>query len=533
MPLLLSPRVKRFLFLFLSFYLARLVWRRLRGPRPRRNVAAFVNSEMNPLLTVSGSALAAGIRHGKLTSVQVVSLFVEQIRKVNPLLNSMVVPRLEKALVQAAEADKLTAEYAQKGRLADLPPFHGVPITIKECFQTVGEPWSAGVVTRAKLLGTQDATVVTRLEQAGMIILGKGNVSENCMWMESNNKVYGRTNNPYDLDRTVGGSSGGEASLVSACGSPCCIASDVGGSIRIPAFFNGLFGHKPTGGCVPNTRTWPPCTNEVQRYCQLGPISRHAEDLMPLLRAIAGPDGEDALTLSYELGDPHTVDITKIPILYCPDAGANRLVSRRCPELLDAQHKVVAALIARGCQVRTVAIPEMHEAFEIWSAMMSAANSTKFRILTSVGKEQIWVGWELAKAVFGYSDHTIPALGLAALERLPELMPARSKYVRQLGAKLQDRLHDLLGENGVMLYPTLPQPAPFHNDLILRFFDASFTSVFNVMELPVTAVPLGLNNQGLPMGIQVVANRYQDHIGIAFALALEQIFHGWQPPLKF
>jgi fatty acid amide hydrolase 2 len=253
---------------------------------------------------------------------------------------------------------------------------------------------------------------------------------------------------------------------------------------------------------------------------------------MPLLKAIAGPDGEDTLTLPYELKDPHSVDISKVSVLYCPDAGGNMLVSKRCPELLAAQHKVVAALIARGCQVRTVVIPEMHEAFEIWSAMMAAANTTKFRLLTSVGKEQIWVGLELAKAVFGCSDHTFPALGLAGLERVPELMPSRARYMRQLGAKLQERLHELLGENGVMLYPTLPQPAPKHNDLIFRFLDASFTSIFNVMELPVTAVPLGLNKDGLPLGIQVVANRLQDHLGIAFALALEQTFQGWQFPIK-
>lgn len=253
---------------------------------------------------------------------------------------------------------------------------------------------------------------------------------------------------------------------------------------------------------------------------------------MPLLKVIAGPDGEDTLTLPYELGDPHSVDISKFTVLYCPSAGNNPLVSKRSPELLEAQHKVVTALIARGCQVRTITIPEMHEAFEIWSAMMAAANDTKFRILTSVGKSQIWVGWEMLKAAFGCSDHTLPALGLAAFERIPELMPGRAKKMRQLGAKLQERLHDLLGDNAVMLYPTLPQPAPRHNDLLFSFFDASFTAIFNVMELPVTAVPLGLDKAGLPLGIQVVASRFQDHVGIAFAIALEHIFKGWQFPLK-
>jgi fatty acid amide hydrolase 2 len=214
-------------------------------------------------------------------------------------------------------------------------------VHIKECFETEGEPWSAGVRTRVGLLGVNSCTAVQRLEAAGGIVLGKGNTSENCMWLETDNTVYGRTNNPYDLSRSPGGSSGGEAAVVSSLGAPLALGSDVGGSIRIPAYYTGLFGHKPTGGTVPNTHTWPTCHGEHQRYCQLGPIARCAEDLMPLLRVVAGPDGKDGRCQSLAFGDPAAVDLTKLTVLNCEDlSGGSWLVRSRHPELIEAHRKV-------------------------------------------------------------------------------------------------------------------------------------------------------------------------------------------------
>ena len=142
----------------------------------------------------------------------------------------------------------------------------------------------------------------------------------------------------------------------------------------------------------------------------------------------------------------------------------------------------------------------------------------------------MWVVAELIKLLFARSEHTLPALGLALVERVPEALPALSAELEQRGQRLRTRLREALGD-GVMLYPTLPTCAPLHDEPLWRIFDSGATSIFNVMELPVTAVPLGTSTGGLPLGIQVVANHGQDHRSIGVALALENAnVAGWAPP---
>src|SRR6185503_363040 len=150
-----------------------------------------------------------------------------------------------------------------------------------------------GLVARKGRLATQDAVAVARLRAAGAIPLGVTNVSELCMWMESDNRVYGRTNNPYDQARTVGGSSGGEGAIIGAGGAPFGVGSDIGGSIRIPAAFCGVVGHKPSGRLVPNTGQFPPAEGPANAYLGTGPLVRRVRDVWPLLRVMAGPDGHD------------------------------------------------------------------------------------------------------------------------------------------------------------------------------------------------------------------------------------------------
>ena len=162
---------------------------------------------------MSATALARSIRAGERTSVDVVEAHIAAIERINPGLNAMVRPRFDAARAEAAAAD---ARVAAAGEAELLPPLLGVPCTIKECFGVEGMPQSSGLLSRAGHIARQDATTVGRIKNAGAIILGVSNVSELCMWMESDNRVYGRTNNPYDPTCSAGGSSGGEASLVAA-----------------------------------------------------------------------------------------------------------------------------------------------------------------------------------------------------------------------------------------------------------------------------------------------------------------------------
>ena len=214
--------------------------------------SAQAASEMTADITSkSASELAAAIRAKQLSSRAVVDAHLERIAKVNPKLNAIVQLTADSARKEADEADAALARGENKG------PLHGVPITIKDTLETTGVICTGGTKGRANYVPKADATAVARLRAAGGIILGKTNVPELAGAIESDNLVYGRTNNPYDLARTPGGSSGGESAIVAACGSPLGLGTDAGGSIRIPAHFCGLAAIKPTSGRVPKTGQFP------------------------------------------------------------------------------------------------------------------------------------------------------------------------------------------------------------------------------------------------------------------------------------
>src|SRR3954462_9743306 len=238
----------------------------------------------------SATDLARAIRDGELTSRAVVEAHVEHARHLNPELNAIAADRFEAALAEADAADQRVRAWRAdagargevRGRAGNgLPPFLGVPCTIKESFAVEGMPNAAGLVHRRDHRAESDAPAVARLRAAGAIPIGVTNTSEATMWIESSNRLYGRTNNAYDPKRTAGGSSGGEGSAVGAGFAPIGLGSDIGGSIRLPAFFNGVFGHKPSPGIVPISSHFPAPTSEAAaRMLAAGPLARRAEDLL-------------------------------------------------------------------------------------------------------------------------------------------------------------------------------------------------------------------------------------------------------------
>ena len=475
----------------------------------------------NPILLESGVSLAEKIRNGEVASREIVEAHIERIRSVNPALNAVVAERFEKAREEADRADMRLKESAPE----ELPPYHGVPCTIKECFKLAGMPNTAGLVARKGIPAADNATGVERILAAGAIPMGVTNVSELCMWMESNNKVYGRTNNPYDQGRIVGGSSGGEGAIIGAGGSPFGLGSDIGGSIRGPAFFNGIFGHKPTGGLVPGTGQFPNAENEAQRYLSTGPLARRCADIWPLLKILAGPDGEDEGCRDFVLGDPGAVEISGLSILDVEDNGAVKVSD--C--LKSAQRKGADLLAERGAVVTRRKVDGLEHSLYIWSTMLSAAGGASFKELMGNGSP-VNPFWHLLKWMFGRSPHTLPAIGLGIAEYFPNLVPGGEKRFIREGAELKTRLIDLIGENGVMLYPPYASPAPAHNKPLWPPFNWVYTAILNVMEFPVTQVPLGLDEEGLPLGMQVVGIPGNDHVTVAVALELEKAFGGWTPP---
>lgn len=455
------------------------------------------------------------IRRGETTSAEIVDAHIRLIEAVNPALNAVVKDRFEQARAEAAEADRRVEKLKSKQSNEDLGVFHGVPFTVKEAFALKGMPNTGGLVARKGTLADNDALTVARLREAGAIPLGVTNISELCMWMESNNRVYGRTNNAYDQRCIAGGSSGGEGAIVGAGASPFGLGSDIGGSIRMPAFFNGVFGHKPTGGLLDNHGQYPSASGPALRYMTPGPLARRAEDLAPIVRTLAGRD----------IGDPSEIRAKDLTVTVIEGNGAIPVRD----DLRGALHAAARALAARGARVRTARVSALSRSLEIWSSMLQAAGGPSFRELLGNGAP-FSTARELVRWSLGRSPHTFPALALAVVEQVPELLPNQRDRFLELGKALSAEIKELLGPRGVVLYPPYPTPAPRHYKPLFPPWNWVYTAIWNVLELPVTQAPLGLDAEGLPLGVQIVGAPDQDAVPIAVAIELERAFGGWTPP---
>jgi fatty acid amide hydrolase 2 len=463
--------------------------------------------------------LARAIRSGEVSSREVVEAHIELLERVNPRINAVVVERFDAA---RAEADAADARIAAATPADDLPPLLGVPCTIKESWSIAGMPQSAGLVARREVPCERNATVVQRLLDAGAIPLGLTNTSELTLWVETENRLYGRTHNPYDQRRTAGGSSGGEGAAIGAGASPIGLGTDFGGSIRLPAFFNGVFGHKPSRGLVPMTGHYPMADGPSADFAFAGPLARRGEDLMPLLRVIAGPDGEDALAGGVDLGDPADVDLDGLRVV----VSESGTLGPTGPELAQARERAAGALAAAGARLERVSTKSMRRAFEMYLATLATTGVTVTQLLEDAG-----VDAPRGRALLSRGGpHTVATRITLTVERvglrLPErrwekIAAARDAFARELG--------DTIGD-GVLLHPPAPKVAPKHGGTIGRVWWIHPMLVFNLTGLPSTQVPLGLNDDGLPLGVQVAAGMGRDHVAIAAALELERVFGGWTPP---
>lgn len=475
---------------------------------------------MDELLDASLVDLSRRIRERTLSPVEVVDAHIRRIEAVNPAINAVIAERFAAARAEAAAAE---ATVMRSGDPAALPPLLGIPFTAKEYIAAEGMPLSGGVWSRRGVRAERDATTIQRLRAAGAILVGITNVPEGGLWLETYNKVYGRTRNPWKLSRTCGGSSGGDGAIVGAGGVPFALGADVGGSIRIPAAFCGTVGHKPTGRMVPNTGFWPATQGELSAYLVCGPLGRRCADMMPVLRVLAGPDGADAVVRPWTLGEPSAVDLQGVVVFPVPESGAARVR----PVMRSAIARSAQALADRGATIAELRAPAMKKAFMIWSSMMAAAEGPSYGEILG-GDAPLRTLRELGKAMIGRSRHTFPALIVVAAEGVARRMPGRVQEMVAAGRALQAELEDILGPRGVLLHPPYTRPAPRHHAPLLTPFDFVCTGLFNVLEFPATTVPTGFDRKGLPVGVQVIGRRGNDHLTIAVAAALEEAFGGWR-----
>ncbi len=472
-----------------------------------------------PITERSALELARQIREGDLSAREAVAAHIERHRLCAPQINALAQDRFQAAQEEAAVADSRVTAFGGGGRL---PPLLGVPFTVKESIALRGMPQSAGLLARAQYRARETAPAVARVVAAGAIPLGVTNLSELTLGIESVNRVYGRTSNPYDPGRTPGGSSGGEGAAVGCGGSPFGIASDIAGSIRFPAFFCGVFGHKPSPGVVPNSGMFPPSQGESGRLLAVGPLARRGEDLMPLLRILAGRDPDDPHSRDVELGDPSAVTLRGLSVTSVEGA-VWRSASR---DLRDAREQALGALRAAGAAVRRTHATSWRRATLPYLATLQAGSERSTgELLDAAGAQP--ANWRSLLSRSG--PHTVTTRLALASERLPKA--EGSALVRQLqrGRDLAAEVREVIGD-GVLLHLVSSRVAPRHGRANGRPWLFTPAAIFNLAGVPVTEVPLGLDRDGLPLGIQVAAGAGRDHVAIAVALELERVFGGWVPP---
>lgn len=463
--------------------------------------------------------LSSAYRRRELSPVEVVRSYLLRIERHNPGLNAVVWTRRRLALSEARAAEQ---RFVQGG---ELPPLLGVPFTAKECISVAGAPLTGGSVFRRHVVASQDAIATARLRAAGAICLGVTNESELGLWIESDNPLYGRVENPHRAGHTAGGSSGGEGCATAAALSAFGLGSDIGGSIRLPAAFCGAFGHKPSAGRVPVEGSFPPVDGAGRLLLGLGPLCRHAEDLYPLLSVLSGQDPADRSTVSLPLPPPDLGGLRGRRVyVWQPE---DHWVSAASPEVQAALARAQAALEAHGCVAEPWTPADRAWCTPFWLGIMAHSTGADLWDLATAGERSLASEW--FQLIRRDASVTFPVLlmGSAARLRAPEILVAR--WVSQ-AAKVRQRVHDRLADGSLLLTPPFPTSAPQHGTTFRRPLDWSYAGMLNVLHLPATSVPAGRDALGLPLAVQVAAGPGQDSLTLCAAQALEQPLGGWVRP---
>jgi Asp-tRNA(Asn)/Glu-tRNA(Gln) amidotransferase A subunit family amidase len=470
---------------------------------------------MSGLTFLSAIAMAEQIRNKKISPVELVDAHLAQIDKLNPKLNAFVQLDPDQAR-RAAHAAEIAV--MQKKPLG---PLHGVPISIKSSLEVAGMRCEAGTRLRAGFVAKQDAPLVTRLKNAGAIVLGMTNAPEFLMAWETDNLLYGRTNSPWDLERTPGGSSGGEAAAIAAGMSAGGVGSDGGGSIRVPAHFSGICGLKPTPGRIPATGHFPVSTGPFALIGVVGPMARTVADLKILFEVMQGPDVGDTCAAPVPVRWPSGHEAKKLRIGYFEDDGRTPVT----PEIRAAVRTAAEALRSAGFQVDPFPPEGLEEARRLWHTFFVVAGGMMLRPMFKAGDADLspilkqFLEWSAAEPV-----HTAWSLLDAWIQR--DLLRAR------FFAQMQNY--------PILLCPPAAIPAFRHGERswqvegkTVQYLDAwSYTEFFNLLGNPAAVVPVSRSPEGLPIGVQIVGRPWEEEQVLSVALALEQQCPAWRiPPL--
>ncbi|HEX2280455.1 MAG TPA: amidase [Thermomicrobiales bacterium] len=475
--------------------------------------------------------MIAALRTRQLSAVELVDRSIARIETHDPALNAVVVRDFERARRAAAAADEALAS-------GDRRPLLGLPITVKEAFNVSGLPTTWGIPGTEDWIADDDAVAVARLKAAGAIIVGKTNVPTNLADWQTNNPIHGVTNNPWDLRRTPGGSSGGGAAALAADFVRLELGSDLAGSLRVPAHFCGVFAHKPTHGVVPMRGMAPPGVPSLSLAATVdlavvGPMARSAADLSLALDVVAGPDDADsaAYTIAFppprheRLRDFRVLIVDRHPLI--PTAGVVR----------DAMEAVAECLAALGCRVARSdpRLPDLAHVASLYVQLLMA-----------------FVGADV-------TDEDYEGLILAAMDLPPSDTSLAAESVRAMTISHRDWVQTdrarvtvahqwraLFREWDVVLCPVMPTLAFAHDHRAMDSrtiaidgqevpytHQSIWASIATLTGLPATAMPIGSSAEGLPIGMQIIGPYLEDRTTLAFAEELERELGGFVAPPRF
>jgi Asp-tRNA(Asn)/Glu-tRNA(Gln) amidotransferase A subunit family amidase len=451
------------------------------------------------------------LRASKVSVVELAEAHIAQIERLNPVLNAIVDFDAERVRAQARALD---ANGYSKGAL------HGLPMTIKSSISTAGYRCEIGSTIHCGDVPKDDAVAVARLRAAGALILGTTNCPEFLMAYETDNLLHGRTRNPWDLERSPGGSSGGESAAIAACMSAAGLGSDSGGSVRLPAHFTGICSLKPTPGRVPGRGHLPPCVGPFSVLGAIGPMARTVEDVALLFDAISGRDPLDPVGAPVSLRTPQLSELREQTIGYFEDDG----LVPATQETRKAVQDSVLALRDAGFRVEAFRPRTLELLRQLWWKFFVRCGAMFYQPAIRGKEGQLS---PIFREFLSIAEVDGPMGGSELLEAWAELDLLRSKTLAEMQSY------------PILLCPVASIPAFKHGERSwmvegreVAYLDAvRHTQWFNVLAAPAAVVPVGQSLEGLPIGVQVVARPYEDEVVLAVAGVLDEAFGYRMPPM--
>lgn len=456
------------------------------------------------LTSLSAIEMASAIRAREISPTSLVEAHLERISQLNSQLNAFAHVDFDGACRQAEAAE------AALHSTEPLGPLHGVPLSIKSSIDVAGWPCPCGSLLRANYVAERDAPLVSRLRFAGAILLGNTNAPEFLMAYETDNRITGRTNNPWDLNRTPGGSSGGEAAAIAARCSAGGVGSDGGGSIRVPAHYSGICGLKPTPGRIPATGHFPESAGPFASLGVVGPMARTVNDLRVLFEIMAGPDDGDPMAAPVPLHAPQEKHVKERRVGFFEEDGRIPVTK----ETRAAVRRAAECLQSKGYMVEEFVPKELELVRRIWWNLFGRAGQVALGPLYE-GKEG-----QLSSILMEF-------IGIVRTERrltLEEFMntlierdAVRTRFLRQME------------RYPVLICPVCAVPAFGHGERkweidgrTVEYLDAmSYCQWFNALGNPAVVVPAGRSSEGLPIGVQVVGRPFEEKTVLAIAQEIE------------